>query len=125
MPEYDLVIRGGTIVDGSGIPAFRGDLAIKGGKIARISGHIVGEAATELDASGCIVAPGAVDLHCHYDAQVNLDPYCTLSGWHGVTTVMVGACGLGVAPARPDQREEAMAIMTRTEGIPMAAMQKG
>jgi N-acyl-D-amino-acid deacylase len=122
---YDLVIRGGTIVDGSGLPSFRADLAVKEGKIALISGRIKGSARREVDVAGCIVAPGAIDLHCHYDAQLNWDPYCTLSGWHGVTSVVIGQCGLGLAPTRPDHRELAMSIMTRTEAIPMAAMERG
>ena len=71
MAEFDLVIRGGTIVDGTGIPKFRADLGIKDGRVAMISGRINGAGAKELDASGCIVAPGAVDLHTHYDAQLN------------------------------------------------------
>ena len=75
MPEYDVVIRGGTVVDGTGIPRFRGDVAIKDGRVAMISGRISAGGAKELDASGCIVAPGAVDLHTHYDAQLNGDPY--------------------------------------------------
>ncbi|HKD67277.1 MAG TPA: amidohydrolase family protein [Candidatus Binataceae bacterium] len=122
---YDLMIRGGTIVDGSGLPSFKADLAVKGGKIAQISGRIKGSARREIDADGCIVAPGAIDLHCHYDAQLNWDPYCTLSGWHGVTSVVIGQCGLGLAPTRPAERDLAMSIMTRTEAIPLAAMQQG
>ena len=74
MKEFDVVIRGGTIVDGTGIPRYRGDLAIKDGRVARISGRIPAGAAKEIDASGCIVAPGAIDLHTHYDAQLNWDP---------------------------------------------------
>ena len=81
MKEYDLVIRGGTIVDGSGVPKYKADVAVKDGRIAMISGIIKGGAAKELDAGGCIVAPGVVDLHTHYDAQLNWDPYATLSGW--------------------------------------------
>jgi N-acyl-D-aspartate/D-glutamate deacylase len=123
--EYDLVIRSGTIVDGSGLPRYRADLAVKDGRIAQISGRIAAGGARELDASGCIVAPGAIDLHCHYDAQLNWDPYCSLSGWHGVTSVTIGQCGLGLAPTRASEREQAMAVMTRTEAIPMAAMRQG
>ena len=74
MPEYDLVIRGGTIVDGTGIPRYNADLAVKDGRIARISGKITPGGAKEIDANGCIVAPGVIDLHTHYDAQVNWDP---------------------------------------------------
>ena len=76
MPEYDLVIRGGTVVDGTGIPRVRADLAIKDGRVAMISGRIHGGGAKELDASGCIVAPGAIDLHTHYDAPAQLGPVC-------------------------------------------------
>ena len=98
MPEYDLVIRGGTVIDGTGIPRVRADLAIKDGRVAMISGRIHGGGAKELDASGCIVAPGAVDLHTHYDAQLNWDPYASLSGQFGVTSLTVGQCGFGFAP---------------------------
>ena len=125
MSRYDLLIRGGTIVEGSQLPAYRADLAIKDGKIACISGTIRADATRELDASGCIVAPGAIDLHCHYDAQLKWDPYCSLSSWHGATTVSIGQCGLGLAPTRPHQRDEAMSIMTRTEAIPLASMREG
>ena len=79
MAEYDLVIRGGTIVDGTGIPRYMADLAIKDGRVAKISGKISAGGAKEIDASGCIVAPGAIDLHTHYDAQLNWDPYASLS----------------------------------------------
>src|SRR5258708_40365412 len=86
MTRYDRVIRGGMIVDGSRFPRFRGDIGIKDGLIAEI-GHIgAGEADETIDAGGLIVAPGFVDLHTHYDAQLFWDPYCTLSSWHGITT---------------------------------------
>src|SRR5919204_633401 len=118
MPEYDLVIRGGTVVDGTRLPAFKADVAIAQGRIARISGTIAGRGRRELDASGCIVAPGAVDLHTHYDAQLNWDPYCTLSGWHGVTTLTIGQCGFGFAPCKPEDRELNMRMMSsRSSGL--------
>ena len=101
MPEYDLVIRGGTIVDGTGIPRYRADLGIKDGRVSKVSGRIAPGGAREIDASGCIVAPGAIDLHTHYDAQVQWDPYCSLSGWFGVTSLTIGQCGFGFAPTRP------------------------
>ena len=125
MPEYDVVIRGGTIVDGTGIPRFKSDLAIKDQKIAKISGRIPADGAKEIDASGCIVAPGAVDLHTHYDAQVNWDPYCTLSGWFGATSVTIGECGFGFAPTRPEDRDLNMRMMNRIEAIPLESMRKG
>ena len=96
MTEYDLVIRGGTIVDGTGIPRYRADLAVKDGRVAMISGRIGAGGGKEVDASGCIVAPGAVDLHTHYDAQLNWDPYASLSGWFGVTSLTIGQCGFGL-----------------------------
>ena len=80
---------------------------------------------SEIDASGLIVAPGFIDLHTHYDAQVFWDPHCSISGWHGVTSVAIGNCGFGFAPVRPDQRERAMLTMTRLEAIPYASMKAG
>ena len=125
MNEFDVVIRGGTIVDGTGIPRYRGDLAIKDGRVARISGRIPAGAAKEIDASGCIVAPGAIDLHTHYDAQLNWDPYATLSGWFGVTSLTIGQCGFGFAPTRPEDRELNMRMMNRIEAIPLESMRLG
>ena len=125
MKEFDVVIRGGTIVDGTGIPRYRGDLAIKDGRVARISGRIPAGAAKEIDASGCIVAPGAIDLHTHYDAQLNWDPYATLSGWFGVTSLTIGQCGFGFAPTRPEDRELNMRMMNRIEAIPLESMRLG
>ena len=125
MREYDLVIRGGTIVEGTGIPRYRADLAVKDGRIAMISGKIKAGGAKELDASGCVVAPGAIDLHCHFDAQLNWDPYCSLNGWMGITSLTIGLCGFGFAPTRPEDRERAMRIMNRVEAIPLESMRQG
>ena len=125
MNEFDIVIRGGTIVDGTGIPRYRGDLAVKDGRVARISGRIPAGAAKEIDASGCIVAPGAIDLHTHYDAQLNWDPYASLSGWFGVTSLTIGQCGFGFAPTRPEDRELNMRMMNRIEAIPLESMRLG
>ena len=125
MPEYDLVIRGGTIVDGTGIPRYRSDLAVKDGRVAMISGKIKPGGAKEIDASGCIVAPGAVDLHTHYDAQLNWDPYASLSGWFGVTSLTIGQCGFGFAPTRPEDRDLNMRMMNRIEAIPLQSMRLG
>ena len=125
MAQYDLVIRGGTIVDGTGIPRYKADLGVKNGRVAMISGRISPGAARELDASGCIVAPGAVDLHTHYDAQLNWDPYCSLSGWFGVTSLTIGQCGFGFAPTRPEDRDLNMRMMNRIEAIPLESMRQG
>ena len=125
MPEFDLVIRGGTVIDGTGIPRVRADVAIKDGRVAMISGRIHGGGAKELDASGCFVAPGAVDLHTHYDAQLNWDPYASLSGQFGVTSLTVGQCGFGFAPTRPEDRELNMRMMNRIEAIPLESMRLG
>ena len=126
MPDYDMIIRNGTIVDGTGqMPAFRGDVAIKNGKVAMMSGRIKASAKKELDATGCIVAPGAVDLHNHYDLQLNWEPYASMSGWHGVTSIAIGQCGFGFAPCKPEDREAAMRLLTRIEAIPLETMQLG
>ena len=125
MPEFDLVIRGGTVVDGTGMPRFRADVGIKDGRIAMISGRINAAGAKELDASGCIVAPGAVDLHTHYDAQLNWDPWASLSGQFGVTSLTVGQCGFGFAPTRPEDRDLNMRMMNRIEAIPLESMRQG
>ncbi len=125
MAEFDLVIRGGTIVDGTGIPRFRADLAVKDGRVAMISGKISAGGAKEIDASGCIVAPGAIDLHTHYDAQLNWDPYASLSGWFGVTSLTIGQCGFGFAPTKPEDRDLNMRMMNRIEAIPLESMRQG
>ena len=125
MAESDLVIRGGTFVDGTGIPAHKADVAIKDGRVAKISGKINAAGAKEIDASGCIVAPGAVDLHTHYDAQLNWDPYASLSGWFGVTSLTIGQCGFGFAPTREADRDLNMRMMNRIEAIPLESMRQG
>ena len=125
MAEYDLVIRGGTIVDGTGVPRYRADLGVKDGRVAKISGRINAGGAKEIDASGCIVAPGAIDLHTHYDAQIQWDPYATLSSWFGVTSLTLGECGFGFAPTRPEDRDLNMRMMDRIEAIPLESMRRG
>ena len=125
MPEFDLVIRGGTVVDGTGLPKIRADVGIRDGRVAMVSGRITASGAKELDASGCIVAPGAIDLHTHYDAQLNWDPYASLSGWFGVTSLTVGQCGFGFAPTRPEDRDLNMRMMNRIEAIPLESMRQG
>jgi N-acyl-D-aspartate/D-glutamate deacylase len=123
MAEFDTLIKGGVIVDGSRAPRYRADVAIKNGTIAKI-GNLKNVSATRvLDAHGLIVAPGAIDLHTHYDAQIHWDPYCSIDSWHGVTSVTLGNCGFGFAPVRPEDAERAMLAMTRNEAIPLAPMQ--
>lgn len=125
MADFDLHIKGGTVVDGTRAPRRQADMWIRGGKIAQIGGKAPGFAKKTIDADGLIVAPGFVDLHTHYDAQIRWDPYCTISGWHGVTSVVLGNCGFGFAPVKPDFRERSMLTMTRTEAIPYVSMETG
>ncbi len=125
MPRYDTLIRNGLVIDGTRMPRRRCDVAIAGGRIAKLGRIAAADAARVIDADGRVVAPGFVDLHTHYDAQVFWDPYCTLSGWHGVTSVVIGNCGFGFAPVRPADRERAMLSMTRVEAIPYNAMKAG
>jgi len=120
---FDRVIKGGMVIDGRNFPRYRADVGIRGGRIEKIGKIPTGDADEVIDAAGLIVAPGFVDLHTHYDAQVFWDPYCTLSGWHGVTSVAIGNCGFGFAPARPEMREYLMSSLTRVEAIPKACME--
>ena len=94
-------------------------------KTKQFGGRSPGFAKKTIDADGLIVAPGFVDLHTHYDAQIRWDPYCTISGWHGVTSVVLGNCGFGFVPVKPDFRERSMLTMTRTEAIPYESMKVG
>jgi N-acyl-D-aspartate/D-glutamate deacylase len=125
MPAYDTIIRGGTIIDGLRMPRYQADLGIKDGRIAAIGRLRAHEGTQVLDADGLIVAPGFIDLHTHYDAQVFWDPYCSISSWHGITSVVIGNCGFGFAPVRPAERQRSMLTMTRVEAIPLASMQAG
>ncbi len=124
MASYDLIIRNGTIVDGTGAPRFTGDVAVKDGLIAAI-GTVHGSAAREIDAAGKIVAPGWVDVHTHYDGQATWDQEMAPSSWHGVTTVVMGNCGVGFAPAAPDRHEWLIGLMEGVEDIPGTALAEG
>ncbi len=123
MAEFDLVIKNGMIVDGTLAPRFRDDIAIKNGRIAKIGRVQPHEAKKVVDADGLVVAPGFIDLHTHYDAQIFWDPYLTISSWHGITSVVIGNCGFGFAPVHKNEHERAMLTMVRTEAIPLRAMQ--
>ncbi len=125
MTEFDTVIKDGTIVDGTRLPRYRGDIAIKQGVIAEIGRIDASRGEKVLDATGLVVAPGFVDLHTHYDAQLFWDPHCSISCWHGITSVVIGNCGFGFAPVAPAERERAMLTMTRVEAIPLASMRAG
>ncbi|WP_298285972.1 amidohydrolase family protein [Novosphingobium sp.] len=121
---HDLVIRGGTVVDGTGAPRRIADVAIDGETITAV-GVVPGKGRTEIDASGHIVTPGWVDIHTHYDGQVSWDPYLSPSCWHGVTTVVMGNCGVGFAPVKPHFRDRLINIMEGVEDIPGTALTEG
>jgi len=123
-PMHDLVIRGGRVVDGTGAPARRADIAIDGDRITAV-GPEVGPGRREIDAGGRLVTPGWVDIHTHYDGQVTWDPYLTPSGWNGVTTVVMGNCGVGFAPVRPGKQEFLIQLMEGVEDIPGTALAEG
>ena len=120
----DLVIKNGTVVDGSGLPRYRADVGVRAGKIVEI-GRIRAAAGKTLDADGLIVAPGFIDGHTHMDAQVAWDPIGSCSCWHGVTSVVMGNCGFALAPCKPADREWFARCLTAVEDIPTEAMMAG
>jgi len=121
---HDIVLRGGTIIDGTGRARFTGDVAIDGGIIAAVGGRC-GPARREIDADGLLVTPGWVDVHTHYDAQAMWDPLLAPSSWHGVTTVLFGNCGVGFAPVKPEHRAALMELTEGVEEIPGAVLADG
>ncbi len=122
--HFDLIIRGGTVIDGTGAPGRLGDLAIRDGRIAAL-GDVAGTADRSFDAEGCVVAPGFVDIHTHYDVQIFWDRGLSISPWHGVTTVVMGNCGFGIAPTRPKHRELMLRTLENVEGMSFDALSAG
>ena len=125
---HDMVIRNGTIVDGTGAAAFTGDIAIDGGRISAVAtaaGSKIGPGRQEVDATGLHVTPGFVDIHTHYDGQATWDSEMAPSSWHGVTTVVMGNCGVGFAPAKPDKHDWLIGLMEGVEDIPGTALAEG
>src|SRR4029450_8365858 len=138
--RHDLVIRGGLVVDGTGAPGRRGDVAVQDGRLAGVGsgrgrgrggveagglGGGSGRGQREIEADGLVVAPGFIDPHTHYDAQITWDPLASCSSWHGVTTVVMGNCGFTIAPCREADRETLMRMLTYVEGMPLEALTRG
>jgi N-acyl-D-amino-acid deacylase len=121
---YDLLIKNGRVIDGSGRPAYHGDVGVAKGKIVEL-GRLSGSARQTIEADGRVVSPGFVDNHCHYDAQVVWDPLCTYSCHHGSTTVIIGNCSLALAPVKPEAREKLAGMLSYVEAIPMDVLQAG
>jgi N-acyl-D-amino-acid deacylase len=121
---HDTVIRGGTIVDGTGNAAYSGDVALDGDTIAQIGGK-AGPGKREIDAKGLLVTPGWVDVHTHYDGQATWDPVLAPSSWHGVTTILFGNCGVGFAPVRNEDHSALIGMMESIEEIPGIALADG
>src|SRR6185503_2979904 len=124
MADFDLIVRGGNIADGKGGALYEGDVAVKDGKIAAV-GKVFGKGREEIDAKGCLVTPGFVDIHTHYDGQATWDSRLSPSSWHGTTTVVVGNCGVGFAPCREQDRDTLVSLMEGVEDIPGAALAEG
>src|SRR5499433_920367 len=122
--RYDLVIRGGTVADGTGGPTYEADIAIAEGTIASL-GKVSGSGLIEIDARGQLVTPGFVDIHTHYDGQATWDARLAPSCWHGVTTAVMGNCGVGFAPVKPSDHNRLIELMEGVEDIPGAALHEG
>jgi N-acyl-D-aspartate/D-glutamate deacylase len=126
--DFDLVVRGGTVVDGTGLPPYRADVGVRHGRIAvvgRIPEAAAARAARTIDAEGLHVAPGFVDIHTHYDAQLMFEPTCSPASWHGVTTVLTGNCGFTIAPANPGDVAWLCQMLSRVEGMPAESLAAG
>src|SRR5579864_3920513 len=124
MSEYDLVVRGGTVVDGTGAPGHTADVAVSAGRVVEV-GKVEGRGRSEADADGALVTPGFVDIHAHYDGQATWDNHLAPTSWQGVTTVVMGNCGVGFAPVRPVDHERLIELMEGVEDIPGAALHEG
>jgi N-acyl-D-aspartate/D-glutamate deacylase len=124
MADFDLVIRGGNVADGTGAAIKEADIAVKGGRIAAV-GKVSGQGAEEIDAKGLLVTPGFVDIHTHYDGQATWDSHLQPSSWHGVTTAVMGNCGVGFAPVKVEDRQRLIELMEGVEDIPGAALDEG
>jgi len=123
---YDVVLKGGTVIDGSGRERFAADVAITQDRIVAVESHIsASEASQVLDVGGLIVCPGFIDHHTHYDAQILWDPLATCSSWHGVTSIIMGNCGVGLAPCKPEDRESLVGDLVNVEGMSLDVLQKG
>ena len=121
---WDLIIANGLIVDGTGSDAYEGSIAIDQGRIVAL-GRLDGSARRTIDAAGAVIAPGFVDIHTHYDAQIFWDPFLTISPWHGVTTAVIGSCGFGIAPTRPEGRDLILRTLERVEAMSLDALNAG
>ena len=124
MADFDLLLRGGTVVDGTGAARRTADVAVRDGRIAEV-GEIDGTATRTIDADGALVTPGFVDIHSHYDGQATWDDQLIPSSWHGVTTTVMGNCGVGFAPCRPEDRQRLIELMEGVEDIPGTALHEG
>ena len=122
---HDMIIRGGKVVDGNGGVPFRGDVAVKDGLIVEVAPRVDGTARRVIDATGRLGTPGFVDIHTHYDGQVTWDDQMSPSSGHGVTTVVMGNCGVGFAPVRPGREEWLIQLMEGVEDIPGTALAEG
>src|SRR5512138_512188 len=121
---FDLVVRGGRVADGTGMPSFTADVAVRDGRIVRI-GRVTEPSRRTIDADGCVVAPGFIDVHTHYDAQLHWEPTASPASWHGVTTVLTGNCGFTLAPAKREDVGWLAQMLSRVEGMSADALAQG
>src|SRR5215831_16348645 len=125
---YDLVVRGGRVVDGTGVPGYTADVAVRDGRVARVGRVPADElraARRVIDADGLAALPGFVDIHTHYDAQLHFEPTASPASWHGVTTLVTGNCGFTIAPARDGDAAWLLEMLSRVEGMSAAALEAG